>query len=119
MRKLIAILVICILPIQWSFAAVAEYCQHEVGVAAQNHLGHHAHEHVDKHVDESQEGKSKKSAMNDVDCPACCHSTGATIFTLSAATIPRNSAEPVTFHFQRIPYRSPDNPFRPPLATRL
>ena len=90
---------------------MAEYCQHEEAVAAQHHVGHHVHDHVDK----THDGKDKKSGLGDLDCPACHHSTGAAILHVPAETVPHVSVEPVFFHFQRIPNRSPDNPFRPPL----
>ncbi|NCV41106.1 MAG: hypothetical protein EBW11_11190 [Betaproteobacteria bacterium] len=40
MRKFLAIFLLVLLPLQFSWAAVAGYCQHEAGVTA-NHPGHH------------------------------------------------------------------------------
>ena len=44
MRKWLAIVLLVFLPLQFSWAAVASYCQHETGAAAK-HFGHHAHQH--------------------------------------------------------------------------
>ena len=116
MRRLIALLILCLLPLQWSYAAVAEYCQHEEEVAAQNHFGHHTHKHVDK----SGEGKDqKKNGIGDWDCPSCQHSTAVAIPAVSAAPLPNNTSAPVFLLHQRFPDRSPDNPFRPPLIAGL
>lgn len=43
MRRYILIFMMCLLPLQWSWAAAARVCQHEQGVA---HFGHHEHQHV-------------------------------------------------------------------------
>ena len=115
MRRFVAILILCVLPLQWSYAAVAEYCQHEEVVSAQDHVGHHAHKHVDKTSDH----KTKKVSFGDLDCPSCQHSTTFTIIDLPAAPTPCASVAPIIFLSQSIPQRSPDNPFRPPLPARL
>jgi hypothetical protein len=44
MRNLVVILMLCLVPLQFSWAAVADYCGHEQGKAAQ-HFGHHDDEH--------------------------------------------------------------------------
>nr|ART41037.1 L611 [uncultured bacterium] len=44
MRRWLSILLLVFLPFQFSWAAVAGYCQHETGAAAQ-HFGHHDHQH--------------------------------------------------------------------------
>lgn len=45
MRRWLALVLLCLLPLQVSWAAVAEYCAHEQGPAAQ-HFGHHDDEHA-------------------------------------------------------------------------
>ena len=118
MKHFFAILLLLMLPLQWSFAAVAEYCQHEELVTAQDHVGHHAHKHVER-VNKSPDDKAKKISFGDLDCPSCQHSTAVAILDLPRATLPHASVAPIIFLSQSIPHRSPDNPFRPPLATRL
>lgn len=115
MKRFFAVLLMLMLPLQWSYAAVAEYCQHEEAATAQNHIGHHAHKHIDKTPDD----KVKKISFGDLDCPSCQHSTAVAIPGLPAATLPHASVVPIIFLSQSIPQRSPDNPFRPPLAIRL
>lgn len=44
MRRFLVTLMLCLLPLQISWAAVAEYCGHEQDKAAQ-HFGHHDDEH--------------------------------------------------------------------------
>ncbi len=114
MRRFFALLILLVLPLQWSYAAVGDYCQHEALVAAQKHVGHHAHKHVDK----SPEDKLKKVSFGDLDCPSCQHSTPAALPQLPTTPVPHFSAAPIIFLSQSIPHRSPDNPFRPPLAIR-
>jgi hypothetical protein len=111
----LALLILLVLPLQWSYAAVADYCQHEEVAAAQNHVGHHAHKHTDK----APEDKGKKASFGDLDCPNCQHSTPVAMMQLPATPVPHFSTAPIIFLSQSIPHRSPDNPFRPPLAIRL
>jgi hypothetical protein len=50
MRRWFAILLLVLLPLQFSWAAVANYCGHETGPSA-DHVGHHdhvAHAHGDE-----------------------------------------------------------------------
>lgn len=42
MRRFILIFMMCLLPLQWSWAAAARVCEHE---QVASHFGHHAHEH--------------------------------------------------------------------------
>ena len=54
MKKFLAIFLLVLLPLQFSWAAVAGYCQHEAGVTA-NHPGHHTHDH--QAADNHESGK--------------------------------------------------------------
>ncbi|MBT9522580.1 MAG: hypothetical protein IV101_17035 [Dechloromonas sp.] len=44
MRRFLILVMLCLLPLQVSWAAVSDYCGHEQGKAAQ-HFGHHDHDH--------------------------------------------------------------------------
>lgn len=112
MRRFLAVFILLAVPLQWTFAAMGDYCQHETTPAAQQHLGHHAHQHVDKPGDK----ESPKKAAADWDCPACHHLTGAFAPTISVAPLPIDVALRPVFISQAIPQRAPDNPFRPPLT---
>mgnify|MGYP006898455926 CR=1 FL=1 len=44
MRRFLILVMLCLLPLQVSWAAVSDYCGHEQEKAAQ-HFGHHDHDH--------------------------------------------------------------------------
>ncbi|MGY4828565.1 DUF2946 family protein [Sphaerotilaceae bacterium SBD11-9] len=82
MRRWLAILLLVILPLQFSWVAAASLCQHEQDVSTQ-HVGHHEHQHkassdkpntaTDAHglqADKS-DGKGKQSAEMHADCAYC------------------------------------------------
>lgn len=110
MRRVLAILILCLLPLQWSFAAMADYCRHETTAAGQHHAGHHSH----KHVDDGHRDKKEAGGYGDRDCPTCQHAPVANL-TFAPVTFPPEKADAVIdFASRIIPSRSPDNPFRPP-----
>lgn len=70
MRRWLLIFVLALLPLQFSWAAVARYCGHEgespSAPAGAKHFGHHAHEH------EAAADHAKPSAAEvDDDCASC------------------------------------------------
>lgn len=74
MHRWLAILLLALLPLQFSWAAVAAYCGHEPGQQSE-HLGHHEHEHQHAQATPhdgvaSEEGPSGPSGF-DVDCGHC------------------------------------------------
>ncbi len=115
MKCFLVLLILLVLPLQWSYAAVADYCQHEEAAEGQNHVGHHEHKHINK----TPEDKAKKGSFGDLDCPSCQHSTPVAMIHLPTTSAPQFATTQITFLSQSIPHRSPDNPFRPPLAIRL
>lgn len=44
LRRLVLVLMMCMLPLQMAWAVAGQYCEHESGKAAQ-HFGHHDHAH--------------------------------------------------------------------------
>ena len=113
MRRFVAILILCLLPLQWSHAAMGEYFSHEYAQAA-DHDGHHEHQLTDHRDDHTPD---EKNAGSHQDCHQ--HQTAAAIHELPPTVMPRVCATPIVFISHSIPSRSPDNPFRPPLPTRL
>ena len=113
MRKVMLVLFMMFLPMQWSTAAVAQYCAHETDRAAQKHLGHHAHEHEDHATDRTDEGNDKTF---DADCPTCiahgAHVIGAPASPLASADA---VLEPI-FYLAFVPEPLPRDLFRPPLS---
>jgi cytochrome c553 len=109
-KKLILILLLFILPFQFSWAAAGSYCQHEQGAGA-HHFGHHAHQHqinADTPQDKSEAGKMH------ADCNAC-HGAGCVVFI---AAIPVLGILPAVREYVEpcpISYTShiPDGPRRP------
>lgn len=75
MRRWLAILMLVFLPLQFSWAAVANYCQHETDAAA-DHIGHHdhaGHSHATKDADPGDKGKADGSvpSASNLDCGHC------------------------------------------------
>jgi len=64
MRRLAVFLLFLVLPVQYSWAAIGAYCQHEEN-AAQWHFGHHVHKH-------SQGDEKPGTPITHADC-AICH----------------------------------------------
>jgi hypothetical protein len=69
MKRFLATVLLALLPLQFSWAALAGYCQHESDVTAP-HLGHHSHDHqaADKH--ESEEDLVSSAEVHH-DCATC------------------------------------------------
>ena len=80
MRRLITIVLLVLLPLQFSWAAVATYCGHEEPASAA-HFGHHEHQHhanVGEHaepvadLDTTADAKGDKApGALDLDCDHC------------------------------------------------
>lgn len=79
MRRWLAILMLVLLPLQSSWAAVAAYCGHENGQQAR-HLGHHEHRHADQAKVGNDSAPADRSAPSgfDFDC-GHCHGTCADV----------------------------------------
>jgi hypothetical protein len=100
-RRFLAIVLLALLPLQFSWAAVASYCGHETQATA-DHFGHHDHQHradsgghVDAVADRVANAKSTADATADVqgdkapgamdlDC-GHCHGFCGVMLTLPAA----------------------------------
>ena len=75
MRRLIAVLMLALLPFQFSWSAVAAYCMHESSTSQSQHLGHHEHQHEAKGGNGQAEKSSQGAGAFDVDC-SVCHGAG-------------------------------------------
>ncbi|VXB42422.1 DUF2946 family protein [Massilia sp. 9I] len=69
MKRYFLILLIVLLPLQFSWALAGTYCAHEQESSSQ-HFGHHVHKH-DK-ADEGAKDASQK-VKPDLDCDYCHH----------------------------------------------
>lgn len=70
MRRYLLIFMLCLLPLQWSWAAAARVCEHEQGAA---HFGHHEHRHSADAPTLEGEGSSTSHAALQAhpDCHSC------------------------------------------------
>lgn len=77
MRRRLVIVLMFLLPLQFSWAAAATYCRHEAGEGTM-HLGHHVHSHGESGAHAHAEGHPEDKPGNagqatlDDDC-AYCH----------------------------------------------
>ena len=75
MRRWLSILLLVFMPFQFSWAAVATYCEHESGTRAK-HIGHHEHKHQQPAGESVEASKVKLAGALDVaDCHFHCQCT--------------------------------------------
>jgi hypothetical protein len=84
MKKYLAIFLLVLMPLQFSWAAVASYCQHETGVTAK-HPGHHTHEHASADQLEASQNTSQSASM-DHDCVTCHLGCAAALVSVQSTT---------------------------------
>ena len=72
MRRCFVIILLALLPLQFSWAAVAAYCGHESDAQAQ-HFGHHEHQHDEAANPETGAAQPPGKAIVsvDLDCGQC------------------------------------------------
>jgi hypothetical protein len=85
MKRYFLILLLVLLPLQFSWAIAGAYCAHEEGAAP--HFGHHVHKH-----DKANDGVKKddvkheaKKVQADTDCEYCHHVPTSAIFPADPA----------------------------------
>lgn len=86
MRRLVLIFMMCLLPLQWSWAAAARVCEHEQTAA---HFGHHEHRHGgDADAPAGEASASANEALQlHPDCHTC-HGIGVAYLPTSDAAQP-------------------------------
>ena len=92
MRRFVAILLLMVLSVQFSWAAAASYCEHEQDATPQ-HIGHHEHQHSqaepegDKSPVDAPDAdgstKAEKAAGAHADCAYCHLSAAKNLSTLT------------------------------------
>ncbi len=71
MMRRMAVFLICLMPLQFSWAAISAYCEHETQSAA-HHVGHHEHQHeTNQSTGDVEFGSESKSVSFDPDCGVC------------------------------------------------
>ncbi len=113
MRRLIAVFILALLPLQFSWSAVATYCMHERATAQTQHVGHHEHKHEAKSVVDPADKNGQSADQFDVDCWVC-HGVGIGALNLSYAKqgsshVGRVGAQP----HERLACVTPTPPDRP------
>lgn len=88
MRSWVLGLLLVLLPLQFVWASVASYCQHEADVVV-DHIGHHEHQHVASDSNDTQDSEPATSETGlgavDNDC-GYCHLSCAQPLTASVAS---------------------------------
>lgn len=91
MRRWLLTCLLVFLPFQFTWAAVASYCQHETGAPAQTqHFGHHDHAHT-PHPTDLPDERSLPGADND--CAACL--AGSAVALTGVLALAPDAAPPV------------------------
>lgn len=94
MRRWLALLLLVLLPLQFGWAAVADYCSHALGTE-QGHLGHHdhaVHGHAPVADDAGDAGSGNDAAATHVDC-GHCHGHWFGVLALATALVPQAPAD--------------------------
>lgn len=118
MRRWLAILMLVLLPLQFSWAAVAVYCGHESDQQAQ-HLGHHEHQHAGQADPGQDSGPSDAQAGFDFDCGHChgtCASMPAPADDLAPLTVVSHPVTSVEGTLRTLAQSPPERPQWLPLA---
>ena len=132
MRQIPAIFLLALLPLQFSWAAVASYCAHETQADA-THFGHHEHAHQHQHqadagpsveqaadllADTDVQG-DKASGAIDLDCGHCHGNCGVMLTLPPGLPGTLSSAHPSAILDETGGAHAPTRPERPqwlPLA---
>lgn len=108
MRRWLTILLLVMLPLQFSWAAAAAYCQHETSADA-GHVGHHQHEHKAS----TQGADDGSKLLGDNDC-GYCHLSAAKPVQMQAAEVPVTTGPTIRgVAAGPLPSRDPDRLERP------
>ncbi len=70
MKRFLAILLMLVLPLQFSFAAAASYCEDEVAAVSLEHYGHHDHGDLGEASEPAKSDGDQKPAAH-AECGVC------------------------------------------------
>ena len=118
MHRWFALILMALLPIQLSWAAVAAYCAHESDARVE-HPGHHDHQHradVGMQADKSSAGDKAPGEL-DLDCGQCHGFGQAVLFAVSILTGPADPAQPAAAVDEGDRGTAPHPPERPQWAS--
>ena len=115
MRRYLLVLMMVLLPLQWSWAAAASVCAHESGKA--HHLGHHEYKHgAGSLTGKSDTNKSDGASLGShPDCQVC-HGVGVACVKLADDNPPAWVGASTLPEYERyLPDPPVDAFLRPPL----
>ena len=107
-KKLLLILLLTILPIQYAWSMAAVYCQHEP--AKVSHFGHHGHQHQAQSDEDPDHGKPVKVHS---DCEVCHHAVQASVLEEDAMLVQPAAQWHVAALILNYHSYIPDGPQRP------
>lgn len=117
MKRLLAIILLVLLPLQFNWAAATGYCLHESGVTAK-HSDHHSHDHQAADQHESDADVASSAGVHH-EC-ATCHLVCAAALTSDLATPVAATEKDRPFdnrvNFSRTLTERPERPQWPTLA---
>jgi len=119
MHRLLAVLMLVLLPFQFSWAAVASYCMHERTSAQVQHVGHHEHKHEASSLPDKDGHGLQAADAFDVDC-CLCHGLGIGVtrffVDMKASTAPISVVIQSALPLSSIAPSPPERPQWRPLA---
>lgn len=104
-RKWLTILLLIFMPLQFSWAALSTYCQHESDTTT-THIGHHDHQHKkSKHALENSKTPAEllKNQSSESDCSICLAAYTPFFSRQLPVSLLALSASPITDYRAHIP----------------
>jgi hypothetical protein len=113
MRRLLLTFLLALLPLQFSWAAVASYCAQDSEPQENRHFGHHQHhEHAAASGDDDRSA-DKAGATMDVDCGHCHGYCAAMLMQVAAVSMHAEAGRHAVPNDFAAPARIPPPPERP------
>ncbi len=118
MNRVLFIVLMLLLPLQWSWASAASVCAHEKAKSGHaTHFGHHEHAHQGAgHADDQGDAKQAGSLAAHADCGVCHGLHSAFVPAFDGAAKPWAARTFFTPYASAVPGRVVDTLLRPPLA---
>jgi hypothetical protein len=116
MRRLLLTVLLALLPLQFSWAAVASYCAHKSESQKSRHLGHHQHHDHAAASWADDRSPDKAGATMDVDCGHCHGHCAAMLMQVASVSMHAEVGRHVVPNDLAASARIPPPPERPQWA---